>query len=248
MAIVDRNAFGMYCLRKLGAPVIRINVSPDQIEDRIDEAIQVWHEKHYDATEKLWVAYKLTADDISSGQITIPSDIHIIDAMIPMSTIYNKNNSDGIFSYQYQFTMANLSPWQPLDMLNYYITMTHLGEMNDLINTTERFEYTKHKNKLIVYRGFSNMKVDDTMCFHAHKKILPDTDSAAWEDKWLKQYATALIKQQWGSNMKKHGEIQLLGGVTVNGQQIFDEATIELKELEEALTATYEEPVSFQLG
>lgn len=248
MAITTKAEFGQYCLRKLGAPVIRINVADVQIEDRIDEAIQVWHEKHFDATEKTWVAYKLTADDIARGYIILPDDIHVVDKLIPMSSVYNRNSSDGIFSYQYQFMLTNLSPWQPLDMINYYITMTHLGEMNDLINTTERFEFTKHKNKLMIYNRIKSMEVDSVMCFHVHKKIDPNTDAAAWEDKWLKQYTTALIKQQWGSNMKKHGEIQLLGGVTVNGQQIFDEAVAEIQQLEEQLRETYEEPVSFQLG
>lgn len=80
------------------------------------------------------------------------------------------------------------------------------------------------------------------------KKIIPDVVPGAWNDKWLKRYATALIKQNFGQNMKKHGEIQLLGGVTVNGQQIFDEATQEISDLEEELRSTYEEPVDMMMG
>lgn len=250
MAINTRADFAEYCLRKLGKPVIRINVADSQVNDRIDEAIQVWQEKHFDATEKTWVGYKITAADVTNGYITIPEDIHVIDQMIPMSILYKESGSGDLFSYRYQFMIQNISPFQPLDMINYYMTMTNINEVNDLINTTERFEYTKHKNKLVVYRGADRMKENMLVCFHVHKKINPDTseDKTAWNDKWLKQYATALIKQQWGSNMKKHGEIQLLGGVTVNGQQIFDESVSEIQQLEDQLRDTYEEPVSFSVG
>lgn len=245
---MDRAGFSEYCLRKLGKPVININVAPTQIEDRINEAIQVWHEKHFDATEKTWVAYRLTEQDVLNGYITMPNDIHIVDQLIPMSTIYKEYGSDSLFSYRYQFMIQNISPFMPLDTLNYYMTMQNINEVNDLVNTTERFEFTKHKNKLVVYKGLENMKVDDLLCFHVYKKIDPNTDESAWEDKWLRQYATALIKRQWGENLKKHGEIQLLGGVTVNGQQIFDEAIQELEKLETELRETYEEPVSFFVG
>lgn len=245
---MNRVGFAEYCLRRLGKPVININVSPEQVEDRIDEAIKTWHEKHFDATEKSWVAYRLTEQDVLNGYITLPNDIHIVDQMIPMSTIYKEYGSDSLFSYRYQFMIQNISPFQPLDMLNYYLTMSNINEVNDMVNTTERFEFTKHKNKLSIYRGLENMREGDLICFHVYKKIDPNVDEAAWEDKWLRQYATALIKQQFGQNMKKHGEIQLLGGITVNGQQIFDEATQEIQQLEEQLREQYEEPVSFFIG
>lgn len=248
MAINNRVEFGEYCLRKLGKPVIRINVSDSQVNDRIDEAIQVWQEKHYDATEKCWVGYKITAADVLNGYITLPDDIHVVDQMIPMSILYKENGSSDLFSYRYQFMLNNMSPFQPLDMINYYMTMTNINEVNDLINTTERFEHTKHKNKLIVYRGQDRLKEGMAVCFHVYKKISPDVESKAWEDKWLKQYTSALIKRQWGENMSKHGEIQMLGGVTVNGQQIFESALQELEKLEEQLTDTYSEPVSFFVG
>lgn len=247
MPITTRERFGEYCLRKLGKPVININVSLAQVEDRIDEALQVWREKHFDATEKIWVGYALTQDDIDRGYIILPSDIHIVDQLIPMSTIY-RDDRDVLFSYRYQFMISNLSPFQPLDMVNYFMQMTNINEVNDMINTTERFEFTKHKNKLHIFNRMKEMKVGAVMCLHVYKYIDPEEDPSVWEDKWLKAYATALIKQQFGQNMKKHGEIQLLGGVTVNGQQIFDEAVLEIQQLEEQLRDTYEEPVGFIVG
>lgn len=246
--LTSRAEFTEYCLRKLGKPVIRINVAPEQVDDRIDDAIQAWNDKHYDGSEKAWIGYALTQEDILAGYITLPDDIMTVDQIVPMSTIYKENGSDSLFSYRYQFMMQNMSPFQPLDMLNYYMTMVNLQEVNDMVNTTERFEFTKHKSKLIIYRGMESSKVGEVLTFHVFKKIIPDVVPGAWNDKWLKRYATALIKQNFGQNMKKHGEIQLLGGVTVNGQQIFDEATQEISDLEEELRSTYEEPVDMMMG
>lgn len=247
MAITTKEEFGEYCLRRLGKPVININVAPEQVADRIDEAIQVWHEKHFDATEKEWVGYALTAEDVARGYIILPSDIHIVAEMVPMSTIY-REDKDILFNYRYQFMLSNMSPFQPLDTLNYFMQMTSINEVNDLVNTTERFEFTRHKNKLHIFNNMKNLSAGEIMCFYVYKFIDPNTDTSAWNDKWLKSYATALIKQQFGQNMKKHGEIQLLGGVSVNGQQIFDEAVLEIQALEEQLRDTYEEPVSFTVG
>lgn len=246
--LTSRAEFTEYCLRKLGKPVIRINVAPEQVDDRIDDAIQAWNDKHYDGSEKAWIGYALTQEDILAGYITLPDDIMTVDQIVPMSTIYKENGSDSLFSYRYQFMMQNMSPFQPLDMLNYYMTMVNLQEVNDMVNTTERFEFTKHKSKLIIYRGMESSKVGEVLTFHVFKKIIPDVVPGAWNDKWLKRYATALIKQNFGQNMKKHGEIQLLGGVSVNGQQIFDEATQEISDLEEELRSTYEEPIDFAMG
>lgn len=247
--ISSREEFANYCLHKLGHPVIKINVAPEQIDDRIDEAIALWHEKHYDATEKVWIGYKLTADDILNGYITLPRDIHNVDKILPLNTIYNSTRSaNDPFNYQYQLIVSNLSPFQQLDMIGYYLTDTGMGEIDDMLNTTERFEFTKHRRKLKIYRGMECMQEGDIVCIHAYKKIDPDEDEDAWNDKWLKSYATALIKQQFGQNMKKHGEIQLLGGVTVNGQQIFDEATAEIEKLEEELQETWMEPTQFFVG
>lgn len=247
--IESRDEFALYCLKKLGHPVININVAPEQVDDRIDEAISTWHEKHFDATEKTWLGYRLTAEDMINGFVTLPRDILVVDQIMPLDTVYNSvRDASDPFNYQYQLVVANLSPFQQLDMIGYYLTVSGLGEVNDLLYTTERFEFTKHRNKLTIYRGMELMQEGDILCMHVYRKIDPEEDPDAWNDKWLKAYATALIKQQFGQNMKKHGEIQLLGGVTVNGQQIFDEATTELERLEEQLQETYQEPVSFFVG
>lgn len=236
-----------YCLRKLGKPVIKINVEQSQVHDRIDDAIQQWVDFHYNGSERKWVGYEITQADVDAGHIILPSNVLVVSKILPMSLLTN-SSSDRLFGYQHQFMMQNMSPFQPLDMINYFMTMTNLAEVDSLINAEARFEFTKHRNKLVVYRGAQNMVAGIKLGMEIYEAIDPDQSENAFNDKWLKAYATALIKQQWGSNMKKHGEIQLLGGVTVNGQQIYDEASAEIEALITELKETYQEPVSFIFG
>lgn len=243
-----RVAFGEYCLRKLGKPVININVAPEQVTDRIDEALQVYSEKHFDATEKQWIGYKVTADDILNGYVTLPDDILVVDQIVGMDNIYQSYNDDQDFGYRYQLMMGSFSPFGSLDILSYYLNVSYINEINSLINVTPTFEYTRHKNKLTIAQNMKEFRVDNTICLHVMKIINPDENPYVWNDKWLKEYATALIKRQWGLNMKKHGEIALLGGITVNGQQIYDEALTDIAALEEELDTVYQEPVSFFMG
>lgn len=244
----NRQTFGEYCLRKLGKPVININVAPEQVLDRIDEALQVYSEKHFDATEKEWVAYRVTADDIIRGYITIPEDILVIDKLIGMDSVFQSYADDQDFGYRYQLVMGSFSPFRSLDILSYYMNVTYINEINSLISVQPTFEYTRHKNKLTIAQNMKEFYAGNVVGFHVMRIIDPDENPYVWNDKWLKEYATALIKRQWGSNMKKHGEIQLLGGVTVNGQQIFDEAISEINELEQELQENYQEPVQFFMG
>lgn len=249
MAIpTTRQEFVDWCLRRLGYPVININTDSTQLDDRVDEALQVWQEKHYDGSERVWVSYPLTNTDIANGYITLPSDILIVDCILPLSTIYNPNNMDSVFNYKYQFVMSNLSPFKPISLINYYLTMENINEVNFMLNQRERFEFTKHKNKLMIYAHLSDFNEGDVFCFHVCKAIDPVANPDVWNDKWLKEYTCALFKMQFGTNMKKHGEIQLLGGVTVNGQQWYDEAVQDIERLQEQLQSTYMEPPMFIVG
>jgi hypothetical protein len=76
----------------------------------------------------------------------------------------------------------------------------------------------------------------------------PNTFTDVYNDGFLKKYATALLKQQWGNNLKKFEGVQLPGGVTLNGQKIFDEATEELASLKEEVQNTYQLPVDMLVG
>ena len=78
--------------------------------------------------------------------------------------------------------------------------------------------------------------------------IDPEVYGRVWNDRWVKEYATALIKRTWGNNLKKFSGVQLPGGVTLNGDKIFQEAIDEIKALEAEMQDKYELPTEFYLN
>lgn len=239
-----REEFADYCLRKLGSPVININVAPEQIEDRIDEALETYREKHYDATEEQWVHYVITQDDLDNGYITVPNDILNVIELIPVGLGNSGFASKDMFSYQYQIMAGEMQSWDPFDSVDYFIKMTSIDEIRMLTDPDPRFKYIRHQNKVRIYNDY-DMFVGQAVAMRVFKEV-PDDD--IWNDKWLKSYASALIKRQWAENVSKFENIQLLGGVTINGDRLMQEATQELEQLEETLETTYQEPIGFIMG
>lgn len=247
MIPTDRATFKEYCLESLGKPVITINVADQQVENRVDDAIQKFQEAHYDAVEEEWLIYNLTQVDIDNGFITIPDDILTVIKTINLGEL-GGTGSDDLFSYNYQVAYQNLSPFQSLDMINYHMTMTNIQMVYDMVNAAPRINHTRYLNKVELHRDITDAVVGTPIALNVYKTIDPGEHGKVYNDIWLKKYATALIKLQWGNNMKKHSEVQLLGGVTVNGQQIYDEAREEIQTLEEQLDRRYSLPIDFTIG
>ncbi len=232
--------FAEYCLRKLGKPVINIEVAPEQIEDRIDEALEVFQEKHYDATEEKWVYYELTQQDIDQGYVTVPDNFLSVIEVLPASTISTR--SSDMFSYQYQIMVNQLSPWQSFDSIDYFMKMMSIDETRNLLDVDPRFKFIRHRHELKIYQ---NYQAGSKLILRVFEIIDPEH---VWNDKWLKAYATALIKLQWGHNVAKFNEVQLLGGVTINADRLIQEATAEIEQLITQLNEEHMEPVGFIFG
>ena len=245
MAVTTRNELKEYCLRKLGKPVININVDDTQVEDRIDEALETYQEKHYDATERDWIYYEITQADIDNGYVTVPENILVVMNVMPFHEIIAHNN---MFSYQYQLALSQLSPWQPFDQLDYYMNVVNYESISNMTSVEPTINFSRHGRKLKVFAELEDIGVGYKLAMHVQRIIDPEEVPAVYNDKWLKEYSTALIKRQWGENMKKFNGVQMLGGVELNGQQIFDEALQEIEQLEETLNTTYMEPVGFIMG
>lgn len=231
-----------YCLRSLGKPVININVDTSQCEDRIDEALQEFQDKHFDAVENSWVYYELTQTDIDNGYLTLPPEYLSVTSILPFSKIFS---SSDIFSVEYQLAMNSLHAWTPFDEVDYFMKMSNLRSVQNTLSVTPTIEFTKHLSKLKIHASLQSLGVGYKIALNVVKAI--DIDSLV-NDMWLKKYSTALIKRQWGANLKKFSGVQLLGGVELNGQEIYNEAVEEIKELEDELEETYMLPTDFFLG
>jgi hypothetical protein len=249
MAIVtNRTEFTDYCLRKLGAPVLQINVAPEQIEDRIDDALEFYQDYHYDATEKVYLKHQITADDITNRYIPISESVIGIKKVFPFYA--DANTSTNMFDVRYQMFLNDVYNLSSTEMLTYELTQSHLQLVNDMLHGAVPIRFNRHTDRL-------HLDVDWTADFlsegkyilvEAMKVLDPDEFSDVWNDRWLKKYATALIKKQWGENLSKYEGMALPGGVAFSGARLIDEASAEIEKLEEEMSLKYELPVDFMIG
>tara|TARA_R110002074_G_scaffold5124_1_gene25128 strand:+ start:449 stop:1195 length:747 start_codon:yes stop_codon:yes gene_type:complete len=246
-AITSRALFKAYCQRKLGSPVIQINVSDDQIEDRIDDALEFYQDYHFDAVEDTYVPYMVTSSDITNKYITTDQSIIGIKQVIPF---YQKFAfSTNMFDVKYQLFLNDVYNLTSSEMLTYQITQDHLQLVNNVIHGTTPIRYQRHMNRLFVDADWGfDLLPNEYIIIECTRIIDPDVYTDVWNDRWLKRYATALIKKQWGENLSKFEGVALPGGVTFNGANILQEAKEEIQILEEQMSLNYELPVDMMIG
>jgi len=235
-----------YCLRKLGHPVVEINVDEDQIEDRIDEAFQFYRDFHYDAVEKVYLKELMTSNTIAQQYVTLNDSIISVERVLQFS---NKTTGAGVFDVKYQLMLNDIQSLTNTDLQYYSALKTNLQLINDLLTGQKPIRFNRHMNRMFIDMDWTrDIGVGDYIIIEAWRILDPDAFTDVYNDGFLKRYATALIKQQWGMNMKKFEGVQLPGGVLLNGQRIYDEATEEIKELRDEVQSTSQLPIDFFTG
>ena len=236
-----------YCLRRLGAPVLEINVDDDQVEDRIDDALQFYQEYHSDAIQRTYLKHQITADDIANGWIPITDSTVFVTRVLPISSTLSSSN---MFSAKYQMFLNDLYNLNYMgSMTNYVQTMSYMSMIDTVISGGEEItSYNRHLNRLFLRMDWSDVTVGQYIVVECYQIVDPDSFTDVYDDMFVKQYATALIKQQWGANLIKFEGMQLPGGVTINARQIFDDATQEILAIKEQMQLNYEAPPMFFVG
>lgn len=242
-----REDFKLYCLRKLGAPVLKINVDDDQVEDRIDEALKFYYDYHFDGSEKIYYKHQITANTIANKYITLPENIIGAVNLFDIGGIYSSATSD-MFSIQYQIALNDLYTLTSQSMIPYYMTMQHLELIHQLLVGKKPIRYNRHVNKLYVDMNWANVVEGNWLVVEAYQIVDPETYPDVWGDRWLQRYCAALIKKQWGTHLTKFTNMQLTGGTVFNGQKIYDDAVQEIHDLEESMIMDYSLPVVDIIG
>ena len=246
MAIpASRQEFKEYCLRKLGKPVIEINVDDDQVDDRVDEALRYFWDYHFDGSDKMYYKYQVTQTDIVNRYITLPDNIIGAVNLFPIGQALNTNN---LFNIRYQIALNDLYTLTSVSMVPYYMALNHIQFLEQMLVGQQPIRYNRHMNRFYVDMDWHIVNVGDYIIVEAYQIVNPDEYTRAWGDRWLARYAECLIKEQWGQNLKKFNGMQLPGGLTFNGQKIYDEAVEERKNLESEMINTYSLPVADMIG
>ena len=242
----SRSEFKEYCLRKLGKPVIEINVDDDQVDDRVDEALKYYWDYHFDGSERTYYKHQITAADKINKYITLPENI--IGAVSIFSIGDPAVRADDLFNIRYQIALNDLYTLTSVSLVPYYMVMQHLGIIQELLVGKQPIRYQRHMNRLNIDMDWNTLNEGSWIIVEAYSVIDPEDWTDAYGDRWLQNYCTALIKRQWGTNMKKFNNMQLPGGVMMNGQQIYDEADQEIKEMEKDMVLNLSLPAMDMVG
>ena len=243
----NREELKQFCLRKLGKPVIEINVADEQLEDRIDDALKMYHDFHYDGIEEVIIKHQLTQTDIDNKYITMSDSVISIELILDLNT---GSSTEILFDAEYHMNWDALYAFNstPASLQHYVATKENVNLINELLNGKKPLRYRRHTDKLHIDMDWSDISVDDYIVIQAYQIIDPDSYTQVWADRWLRDYTTELFREQWGHNLSKYSGVQMPGGVTFNGGEILSEAQTRLRELEEELRNTYEEPPTFYMG
>ena len=241
-----RAEFKEWCLRKLGKPVIEINVDDDQVDDRIDESIRYFWDYHFDGSERIYYKQLVTETIKANQYITLPDNIIGAVRVFPIGNPVT--SSDSLFNIRYQIMLNDLYTLTSVSMVPYVMVMEHLQLMEQILVGQQPIRYNRHRNRLHIDADWDKILVGDYLIIEAYEVIDPDTWTDAWGDRWLQQYATAKIKHQWGSNLTKFTGLQLPGGVQFNGEKILDDADKEIEKLEAEMINSYSLPVADMIG
>ena len=243
--ITSRDQFKEYCLRKLGKPVIEINVDEDQVEDRVTEAISYYWDYHFDGAEKVFYKYQVTQQDINNKYIIMPDNIIGVVNLFEVGAALNTNN---LFNIRYQIALNDLYTLTSVSMVPYYMALQHIQFLEQFLVGKQPLRYNRILNKCYIDMDWTIVNVDSYLILEAYQVVDPEQYTRGYNERGLQNYATTLIKEQWGTNLKKFAGMQLPGGLTFNGQQIYDEAVNERKVMEQEMISSYSLPVTDMIG
>lgn len=231
-----REEFKTKCLRKLGAPVLDINVDDEQLEDLIDDGLDWFYDYHFDGSHRVLYRHQITQTDIDNRYVDLDETWIGVSRIMPINDSYSTTN---LFNIRYQFHLNDLFNISYTSIVPYYQAMTYVSELEQLFVGEQPIRYNRHRNRLQIDMDWDQITVGEFIIIDGYQKTDPDNWSDVWSDRWLNRYVTALFKRQWGGNMKKFGGVQLPGGVELNGKEIYDEAQDEIQRLEEEMIVSY---------
>ena len=257
-----------YCLRKLGAPVLEINVADEQIDDAVDDALQLFHERHFDGVVRTFLKYQITTEDKDRGRAGpggtgISSEtavgvttnftwyengnyIQVPDSIIGIEKVFKFDSSsisNGMFSVKYQLFLNDIAfdlGYQGL--LSYAMTKSYLEDIDFLLTTDKQLRFNKRQNRLYMDIDWASAVSGDYIVLDCYRIINPDDFTNVYNDSFVKLYLTALIKRQWGQNLIKFKGAKLPGGIELNGREIYDDAEREILDIKKRMLSEYEIP------
>ncbi len=254
-----------YAKRRLGDPVIEINISDDQADDAIDYTIEKFQHFHYEGAERVYLKHQFTAAEITAAKtdasetaadgsttwlsqnnfISVPDHIMSIEGIFGFTDKGTRN----MFDIRYQMRLNDLYDFTSTQFYHYYMIQQHLETIDFLLEGMKPIRYQNVQDKLYIdFDWVQDALEDQYVVIKAWRALNPTTWTEIYNQLWVKDYVTAKFKKQWGQNMTKFQNVQMPGGVTLNGEMIYNDAVKEIQELDEELRSTWETPPLDMIG
>ena len=267
-----------YAKRQLGFPVLEINVADEQFSDLLDDAVQVYQERHYDGIVRMYLKYKITQDDVDRGRAkgggtSLGISTTTTTSTVGLSTTFDLEENqnyiqmppsvigvnqifkirsdtvyDGLFNIRYQLFLNDLYAFGSIDLLQYSMVQTYLEDITFLLNPDMRYRFNIRQDRLYIDGDFNVINAGDFFVIDCFRILDPNDFTRVYNDPFLKRYFTALCKKQWGQNLIKFQGVQLPGGIQLNGRQIYDDGVKELDEIRAKMSSDYEMPPLDMIG
>jgi len=242
-------------LLELGHPYINVNLSDEHIDNAIDTALRFFFKySSYGSFESHYV-YTITDQDVTNGYIPIPRWIDAVVEVIPAGT----SLSDLSFATaEYQMsreTFMAAQRFNNVSLVDFVSLKERLYNTMLIISPPTAFEFVRYQRRLIpsfgllsgqiiALRVYENVDPESADLGNDPSKVIPAAD--LWDDEILKQLAVAECKVMWGNILKKFGQVVLPGGVTLDGQKIYDEGKADFDRISASLLD--QNPVDFFMG
>jgi hypothetical protein len=227
--ITSREQLKQYVLRALGEPVIQVNIAEEQLDDRIDEAIAYYNMYHYDGVERLYLKHQITEGDKVNKYIELPENVKGVARILSLSS----NTSNQLLNYETQFRLSQVANLHTATLSEYQMTMNNLQMIDSLLSGQTIMRFNKNDGKLHIDYNWDKLVTDNYFIVDCYAVINPEISIRMYNDIWLKSYLITLVKRQWGQNLLKYEGVQLPGGVTLSGQNMYDTAVGEQAALEQ---------------
>ena len=156
--------------------------------------------------------------------------------------------TNNMFSVKYQLFLNDIYFWGSTELLSYAMTKTYLEDINFLLTTEKQIRFNKRQDRLYLDIDWDSVTEGDWLILDCYRLLDPSDYGRVWNSLFLKQYAVALMKRQWGQNLLKFGGVKLPGGIELNGRQIYDDGQRDIDMIMERMSSTYELPPLDMVG
>lgn len=228
---------------KINVSALTLNITPDQERIALAQALKVYLQNHYASTERRFISQKITQADLDNGFFKTPDNV--IEVVKLLSYRRAKSVSGGMLNgtgmpFDY-FTRGSGGRNGYFFPVTQYDTITS-AQADYWLSATSYQNFMKHFGREDIYTwnpsnqalripGNHTFRIDDFIMYEA--EISLQFEDKFWQNGWFISYMSARLKLLWGENLTKFSNVELPGGITLNGQELKNEAKTEIKELED---------------